>query len=78
MSTLFRERYVAVLPAAHSLARKRALRVKDLREEPFILFARRKDGPPGFRQNHPPVAKEADSAPTLSRMRRNGRLWYAW
>jgi len=76
MSTLFRERYVAVLPAAHSLARKRALRVKDLREVPFILFARRM-GPPGFRQNHRLLRKKRIPPQHLSRIRRNGRLWYA-
>src|SRR5215813_3951886 len=41
MSTVLREPYVAVLPAAHPLSRKRMLRVGDLRREPFILFARR-------------------------------------
>src|SRR5215831_5969617 len=30
MTTVLRERYVAVLPAAHPLARKRSLRVRDL------------------------------------------------
>src|SRR5437763_11481595 len=41
MSPCLKERYVAVLPAAHALARKRSLRLKDLRDEPFILFPRR-------------------------------------
>src|SRR6202034_445750 len=35
ISTLFAERYVAVLPKAHALARKRSLRVRDLQREPF-------------------------------------------
>jgi DNA-binding transcriptional LysR family regulator len=41
MSTLLEEPYVAVLPESHGLARKRALRVGDLRGEPFIFYARR-------------------------------------
>src|SRR5215831_4088366 len=45
--TLMEERYVAVLPEAHALARKRSLRVRDLGGEPFILFARRM-GPLAF------------------------------
>jgi DNA-binding transcriptional LysR family regulator len=76
MSTLFRERYVAVLPAAHSLARKRALRVKDLREEPFILFARRM-GPLAFDRTiaccersgfRPNIVQDAPQWPTLVRL----------
>ncbi len=39
--TLFEEPYVAVLPEAHALAGKRSLRVRDLRKEPFVLFAGR-------------------------------------
>src|SRR5579862_4442815 len=38
MTTLFAEPYVAVLPEAHTLARKRSLRVADLRHEPFVFF----------------------------------------
>jgi DNA-binding transcriptional LysR family regulator len=47
ISTLFEERYVAVLPRGHALARKRSLRMRDLRHEPFILFPRRM-GPLAF------------------------------
>lgn len=39
-STLLRERYIAVLPESHALAAKKTLRVADLRDEPFVLFAR--------------------------------------
>jgi DNA-binding transcriptional LysR family regulator len=39
MTTLLKERYIAVLPQSHPLARKRTLRVKDLAAEPFVLFA---------------------------------------
>ena len=45
MSTLLREPYVPVLPAAHALARKRTLCVGDLRREPFIFYARRVEPP---------------------------------
>jgi DNA-binding transcriptional LysR family regulator len=41
MTTLLKERYVAVLPEAHPLARRRSLNVKALEGEPFVLFARR-------------------------------------
>jgi len=76
ISTLFEERYVAVLPEAHALARKPSLRVGDLRKEPFILFARRM-GPlafdraiaccerNGFRPN---IVQDAPQWPTLVRL----------
>jgi DNA-binding transcriptional LysR family regulator len=41
MTTLLKEKYVAVLPEAHPLAQRRSLSVKALEEEPFIMFARR-------------------------------------
>jgi len=41
ITTLLREKYVAVLPEAHPLARRRTLSVKALEGEPFIMFARR-------------------------------------
>ncbi|HXB71703.1 MAG TPA: LysR substrate-binding domain-containing protein [Candidatus Acidoferrales bacterium] len=73
MSTWLREPYVAVLPAAHALARKRSLRVKDLRDEPFILFARRM-GPLAFDRTiacceanrfRPNIVQDAPQWPTL-------------
>lgn len=72
-STLLKERYVAVLPAAHRLARKRTLRVKDLQNEPFILFARRM-GPLAFDRTiaccekagfRPNIVQDAPQWPTL-------------
>src|SRR5215470_686791 len=36
---LLPEPYVAVVPAQHPLARKRALQISDLRSEPFVLFS---------------------------------------
>jgi DNA-binding transcriptional LysR family regulator len=47
ISTLFEERYVAVLPQGHALAHKHSLRTRDLRREPFVLFSRRM-GPLAF------------------------------
>jgi DNA-binding transcriptional LysR family regulator len=41
ITTLLKERYVAVLPEAHPLAQRRSLNVKALKGEPFIMFARR-------------------------------------
>ena len=72
-STLLEERYVAVLPHAHPLARRRALRVGDLRKEPFVLFARRM-GPLAFDRTiaccerngfRPKIVQDAPQWPTL-------------
>ncbi|HUO29038.1 MAG TPA: LysR substrate-binding domain-containing protein [Bryobacteraceae bacterium] len=74
--TVLEERYVAVLPAAHPLARKRALRVRDLRNEPFVLFARRM-GPLAFDRTiacceahgfRPNIVQDAPQWPTLVRL----------
>jgi DNA-binding transcriptional LysR family regulator len=76
ISTMMRESYVAVLPAAHLLARKRSLRVKDLQKEPFILFARRM-GPLAFDRTiaccerngfRPNIVQEATQWPTIVRL----------
>jgi DNA-binding transcriptional LysR family regulator len=76
MSTVLREPYVAVLPASHVLARKRRLRVSDLRWEPFIFFARRM-GPLAFDRTmacceqhgfRPNIVQEAPQWPTLVRL----------
>ena len=73
LTTLLKERYVAVLPTAHPLVRKRALRVKDLRDEPFLLFARRM-GPLAFDRTiacceahgfRPNIVQDAPQWPTL-------------
>jgi DNA-binding transcriptional LysR family regulator len=75
-TTLLREPYVAILPTRHPLVRKRSLNVGDLRNEPFVLFARRM-GPlcfdrvmaccerSGFRPN---IVQEAPQWPTLIRL----------
>lgn len=76
MSTVLKEPFVAVLPETHVLARKRSLRVGDLRQEPFILFARRM-GPLAFdrtmsccEQNgfRPRIVQDAPQWPTLVRL----------
>jgi DNA-binding transcriptional LysR family regulator len=76
MSTLFKEPYVAVLPKAHPLAHKRSLRVADLRNEPFIFFARRM-GPLAFDRTmaccersgfRPNIVQDAPQWPTLVRL----------
>jgi DNA-binding transcriptional LysR family regulator len=76
IKALFEERYVAVLPEAHALARKRWLRVRDLRNEPFILFARRM-GPLAFDRTvaccerngfRPNIVQDAPQWPTLVRL----------
>jgi DNA-binding transcriptional LysR family regulator len=74
--TVLREPFVAVLPQAHPLAKKRSLRVGDLRKEPFIFFARRM-GPLAFDRTmacceqagfRPNIVQEAPQWPTLIRL----------
>ena len=76
MTSLLKEPYVAVLPDAHTLARKRALHVRDLREEPFIWFVRRM-GPLAFDRTvrccerngfRPRIVQDARQWPTLVRL----------
>jgi DNA-binding transcriptional LysR family regulator len=76
LSTVLKEPYVAVLPQVHPLARKRSLRVGDLRDEPFIFFARRM-GPLAFDRTmaccersgfRPNIVQEAPQWPTLVRL----------
>jgi DNA-binding transcriptional LysR family regulator len=73
MSTLMEERYVAVLPQSHRLARKSSLRIRDLSHEPFVLFARRM-GPLAFDRTiaccersgfRPNIVQDAPQWPTL-------------
>jgi DNA-binding transcriptional LysR family regulator len=76
VTTLLRERYVAVLPESHPLARHRVLRVRDLREQPFVFFARRM-GPLAFDRTvaccersgfRPNIVQDAPQWPTLVRL----------
>ncbi|MGC2661259.1 MAG: LysR family transcriptional regulator [Bryobacteraceae bacterium] len=47
MESILRERFIAILPARHKLAKRASIRAGELREEPFVLFARRM-GPLAF------------------------------
>lgn len=76
MSTLLKERYVAVLPETHALARRRSLHVRDLQDEPFVLFARRM-GPLAFDRTisccersgfHPKIVQDATQWSTVVRL----------
>ena len=76
MSTLLKERYVAVLPESHALAAGRSLRLRDLRKEPFVFFARRM-GPLAFDRTiacceangfRPNIVQDAPQWPTLVRL----------
>jgi DNA-binding transcriptional LysR family regulator len=76
VSTLLQERYVAVLPEDHILARKRSLRLSDLKDQPFVLFARRM-GPLAFDRTiascersgfYPRIVQDAPQWPTLVRL----------
>jgi DNA-binding transcriptional LysR family regulator len=74
--TLFAERYVAVLPDGHALARKRAIRIHDLKSLHCVLFARRL-GPLAFDRTvaccersgfRPNIVQDAPQWPTLVRL----------
>ena len=76
MHTLLEERFVAVLPEVHALARRKALRVADLKSEPFVFFSRRM-GPLAFDRTvaccekhgfRPNIVQEAPQWPTLVRL----------
>ncbi len=76
IGTLLRERYVAVLPESHPLARRRVLRVRDLGQQPFVFFARRM-GPLAFDRTvaccersgfRPNIVQDAPQWPTLVRL----------
>jgi len=73
IGTLLKEHYVAVLPENHPLTRKESLRVGDLKDEPFILFARRM-GPLAFDRTiaccerngfRPSIVQNAQQWPTV-------------
>jgi DNA-binding transcriptional LysR family regulator len=76
METILRERFIAVLPVRHRLARRTTIRPRDLRDEPFVLFARRM-GPLAFDRTlacceaegfRPNVVQEAPQWPTAVRL----------
>src|SRR5580692_10456070 len=73
---ILRERFIAVLPARHRLARKATIRPGDLRSDPFVLFERRM-GPLAFDRTiacceaegfRPNVVQEAPQWPTVVRL----------
>ena len=74
--SILRERFIAVLPIRHRLADKATIRPGDLRNEPFVLFARRM-GPLAFDRTiscceaegfRPNVVQEAPQWPTVVRL----------
>lgn len=76
LTTVLRQRYVAVLPEGHRLARRRLMKIADLKDEPFILFPRRM-GPLAFDRTiaccerngfHPNIVQNAPQWPTLVRL----------
>jgi DNA-binding transcriptional LysR family regulator len=73
---ILRERFIAVLPARHRLARNATIRPRDLRSDPFVLFERRM-GPLAFDRTiacceaegfRPNVVQEAPQWPTVVRL----------
>jgi DNA-binding transcriptional LysR family regulator len=76
IESILRERFIAVLPARHKLAGRATIHPRDLRNEPFVLFARRM-GPLAFDRTlacceaegfRPKVVQEAPQWPTLVRL----------
>ena len=76
IESILREPFVAVLPARHKLSGENSLRPRDLRNEPFVLFARRMGGlafdrtvacceADGFRPN---IVQDAPQWPTVVRL----------
>ena len=76
LESILRERFIAVLPTRHKLAGKVTSRPGDLRNEPFVLFARRM-GPLAFDRTiacceaegfRPNVVQVAPQWPTVVRL----------
>ena len=75
-TTLRAERFIAVLPSGHKLANKHGLQLRELRDDPFILFNRR-HGPLAFDRTirfcedegfRPNIVQDAPQWPTLVRL----------
>lgn len=60
---LYREPVLAVLPASHPLTKKRAIRLIDLAEEPFVLYYR--DGEPEMFDTIIGMCKRAKFSPRI-------------
>jgi DNA-binding transcriptional LysR family regulator len=76
MDSILQERFLVALPSRHRLARHPVIRPADLRNEPFVLFARRM-GPLAFDRTvacceeegfRPNVVQEAPQWPTVVRL----------
>lgn len=76
IESILRERFIAVLPARHKLAGSTSIHLRDLRNEPFVLFARRM-GPLAFDRTlacceaegfRPNIVQEAPQWPTVVRL----------
>ena len=76
IESILRERFIAVLPARHRLVGRAAIRPGDLRNEPFVIFARRM-GPLAFDRTvacceaegfRPNVVQEVPQWPTAVRL----------
>jgi DNA-binding transcriptional LysR family regulator len=76
IESILRERFIAVLPARHRLAGSAVIHPRDLRNEPFVLFARRM-GPLAFDRTlacceaegfRPNIVQEAPQWPTVVRL----------
>jgi DNA-binding transcriptional LysR family regulator len=76
IESILRERFIAVLPARHKLAGNATIRPEDLRNESFVLFARRM-GPLAFDRTfacceaegfRPNVVQEAPQWPSVVRL----------
>ena len=76
LESILREPYIAVFPSFHKLARKKLLSPIDLKDEPFVLFARKMGNlafdrtvacceAAGFRPN---IVQDAPQWPTLLRL----------
>jgi DNA-binding transcriptional LysR family regulator len=76
LETILREPFIAVLPARHKLARKAVIRPRDLKDDAFVMFARRMGSlafdrimacceDEGFR---PRIVQEAPQWPTVARL----------
>jgi DNA-binding transcriptional LysR family regulator len=76
IESILQERFIAVLPARHKLAGSASIHPRDLRNEPFVLFARRM-GPLAFDRTlacceaegfRPNIVQEAPQWPTVVRL----------
>ena len=84
VTTIHREPFVAILPSSHSLSTKKEIRLRELKGNPFVMYAR--EYAPGFHDLLTGILSNAgsrpeggpnsrrDAYPHLSRRCRRGRL----